>query len=165
MAITTSCFEGRFGLPRGSGSGSPSMADHSCSISAARSPTLRLLSTPGSAFHNAKSRLPLSGAACSSSFDATTISPPLTAAGLAAQRDTITADNVNAHGWVLLLVLRPAAAGSPLTLSSPTEATLLWIIFWRCWAPSEHGIAHPHWGLVLDRISSDGSTPKGPQSI
>src|SRR5215472_9966783 len=77
MAITTSCFEGRFGSPRGSGSGSLSIADHSCSISAARSPTLRLLSTPGSAFHNARSRLPLSGAASSSSFDETTISPSL----------------------------------------------------------------------------------------
>jgi hypothetical protein len=61
--------------------------------------------------------------------------------------------------------LRPAAAGSPLTLSSPTEATLLWIIFWRCWAPFEHGIAHPEQGLVLDGISSDGSTPKGLLSI
>src|SRR5499427_5725062 len=80
MAITTSCFEGRFGSGRGSGSGRLSMADHSCSINATRLPTFRLLSTPGSAFHNAKSRLPLSGAVCSSSFDVTTISPSLTVA-------------------------------------------------------------------------------------
>src|SRR5215469_4186649 len=70
------------GSPGGSGSGSLSIADHTCSISAARSPTLRLFSTPGSAFHNARSRLPLSGAASSSSFDETTISPSLTAAGV-----------------------------------------------------------------------------------
>src|SRR5215471_13171358 len=50
-----------------------------------RSPTFRLLSTPGSAFHNASSRLPLSGAACSSSFDVTTISPSLTLAGVLRQ--------------------------------------------------------------------------------
>src|SRR5215831_2285509 len=29
----------------------------------------------------------------------------------------------------------------PLTLSSPTKATLFRIILWRCWAPAEHGIA------------------------
>src|SRR5262249_9973988 len=121
MAITTSCFEGRFGSGRGSGSGSLSIADHSWSIRAPRPPTLRLLATAGSAFPTAKGRLPLSGGACSSSSDATTISPPLTAAGASRHSDTVTADNVNAHGWVLLLVLRPAAAGSPLTLSSPTE--------------------------------------------
>jgi hypothetical protein len=39
------------------------------------------LSTPGRAFHNANSRLPLSAAACSSWFDATAISPSLTVAG------------------------------------------------------------------------------------
>ena len=30
---------------------------------------------------------------------------------------------------------------TPLTLSSPTKATLFRIILWRCWAQSEHGIA------------------------
>src|ERR1700746_456961 len=39
------------------------------------------------------------------------------------------------------LVRRPAAAGGPLTLSSPAKATLLWIILWRCSATAEHGIA------------------------
>ena len=43
-------------------------------------PRLRF-STPGSAFHSASNRLALSGAACSSSFDATAISPLLTVAG------------------------------------------------------------------------------------
>src|SRR5215472_7575626 len=61
---------------------------------------------------------------------------------LAAQRDAVMADDVNAHGWVSWLVRRPAAAGvTPLTLSSLTKATRLWIILWRCCAAAEHGIA------------------------
>ena len=44
-------------------------------------PTFLRFSTPGRAFHSASSRLPLSGAACNSAFDATTISPSLTTAG------------------------------------------------------------------------------------
>ena len=63
------------------------------------------------------------------------------------------------------LVPRPAAAGSPLPLSSPTKATLLWIIFWRCWAPFEHGIAHPEQGPRIGRDQQHGSTPKGLLSI
>jgi hypothetical protein len=45
------------------------------------------------------SRLPLSGAACNSSLDATAISPSLTVGRrLAAQRDPVIADDVDAHG-------------------------------------------------------------------
>ena len=32
---------------------------------------------------------------------------------------------------------------TPLTLSSPTKASLFPIILWRCWARSEHGITQP----------------------
>src|ERR1700758_2265055 len=39
------------------------------------------IATPGRAFHNARSRLPLSGAACSFPFEATAISPSVTDAG------------------------------------------------------------------------------------
>src|SRR6202035_5244609 len=81
IAITTSCFEGGFGSGCGSGSGKASIADHSSSISASRSPTFFRFSTPGRAFHSASKRLALSGAARSSSFDATALSPSLTAAG------------------------------------------------------------------------------------
>src|SRR5215469_7761480 len=114
MAITTSCFVGRFGSSRGSGSGSLSIADHSCSISAARSPTLRLFSTPGSAFHNARSRLPLSGAASSSSFDETTISPSLTAAGASRHIAMLSLPMMQVRmGGFSWLARRPAAAGDP----------------------------------------------------
>src|SRR6516164_4123786 len=81
IAITAFCFDGRFPSEDGSGSGKASIADQSWSISASRSPTFRRFSTPGRAFHNANSRLPLSRAACNSSFDATAVSPSLTAAG------------------------------------------------------------------------------------
>src|SRR6516162_74109 len=57
---------------------------------------------------------------------------------LAAQRDAVIADDVGAHGGFSWLVRRPAAAGAPLTLSSPPKATLLWIILWRCCAAAEH---------------------------
>src|SRR5262245_13308357 len=78
--MTSFCFDGRFASD-GSGSGKASIADHSWSINTCRSPTLLRFSTPGSAFHNAKSRLPVSGAACNSSFEATAISPSFTVAG------------------------------------------------------------------------------------
>ena len=39
-------------------------------------------------------------------------------------------------GWIA-----PASPGAPLTLSSPTKASLFRIMLWRCWASSEHGIA------------------------
>jgi alpha-D-ribose 1-methylphosphonate 5-triphosphate synthase subunit PhnL len=52
-----------------------------------RSPTFFRFSTLGRAFHNANSRLPLSGAACSSSFEVTAISPSVTVAG--ASRDSV----------------------------------------------------------------------------
>jgi hypothetical protein len=47
-----------------------------------------------------------------SAFDATATSLSLTVEGLAAQRDSVIADDVDAHGWVLLLI-DPAAAGGP----------------------------------------------------
>ena len=46
---------------------------------------------------------PLSGAACNSSFDATAIAVIDGGRGLAAQRDSVIADDVDAHGWVLLM--------------------------------------------------------------
>src|SRR5215467_10352734 len=61
---------------------------------------------------------------------------------LAAERDAVIADDVGAHGWVLLVgPAAPLTPVTPLTLSSPTKATLLWIILWRCCATAEHGIA------------------------
>src|SRR6516225_9240504 len=57
---------------------------------------------------------------------------------LAAQRDAVITDDVGAHGWFSWLVRRHAAAGAPLTLSSPPKATPLWIILWRCCAAAEH---------------------------
>src|SRR6516162_9109763 len=61
---------------------------------------------------------------------------------LAAQRDSIVADDVDAHGWGLLADPAATAAGDPtLTLSSPTKATLFRIMLWRCYATAEHGIA------------------------
>src|ERR1700732_416442 len=38
---------------------------------------------------------------------------------------------------------RGSSAVTPLTLSSPTKATLFLIMLWRCWAGSEHGITWP----------------------
>jgi hypothetical protein len=61
---------------------------------------------------------------------------------LAAQCDAVIADDVGAHGWVLLI--GPAACWppvTPLTLSSPPKATPLWIILWRCSATAENEIA------------------------
>jgi len=60
---------------------------------------------------------------------------------LAAQRDSIIANNVDAHGWGLLVDPAATASGDPtLTLSSPTKATLFRILLWRCYATAEHGI-------------------------
>src|SRR5215472_756431 len=51
---------------------------------------------------------------------------------LAAQRDSIIADDVDAHGRVLRVVTRGRYRGGPtLTLSSPSKATLFRIILWR----------------------------------
>jgi Zinc-binding dehydrogenase len=55
---------------------------------------------------------------------------------LATQRDSVVADDVNAHGWVLLIDPAAVPPVTPLTLSSPTKATLFRIILWRCWAQS-----------------------------
>src|SRR5262249_62248595 len=61
---------------------------------------------------------------------------------LAAERDAVIADDVGAHGWVLLVgPAAPLPPVTPLTLSSPPKATLVWIILWRCSATAEHGIA------------------------
>jgi hypothetical protein len=68
----------------------------------------------------------------------------LTAAGrLAAQRDSVIADNVIAHEWVLLIDPAAAPPVTPLTLSSPTKATPFRIIPWHCSARFEHRIARP----------------------
>src|SRR5262249_16833833 len=37
---------------------------------------------------------------------------------------------------------------TPLTLSPPAKATLLWLILWRCCATAEHGIAQAKTALV-----------------
>src|ERR1700752_4892962 len=60
----------------------------------------------------------------------------------AAQRDPVVADDIDAHEWVLLINRRRFAV-TPLTLSSPTKASLFPIILWRCLAGSEHGITQP----------------------
>ena len=53
------------------------------------------------------------------------------------------------------LLPRPLPRVTPLTLSSPTKASLLWIILWRCWATPDHGIARPKpRGLHGNRPSS-----------
>src|SRR5262249_7711551 len=104
MAMTTSCFEGRFASARGSGSGSLSIAAHSCSISASRSPTFRLLSTPGSAFHNARSRFAVERGGLQFLLRRDD-NLAVTDCGrrLAAQCDAVIADDIGAHGWVLLV--------------------------------------------------------------
>src|SRR5215831_15765760 len=50
----------------------------------------------------------------------------------AAERDSVIANDVDAHRWILLFD-PAAAAGDPLTLSSPTKASLFWIISWHYW--------------------------------
>src|SRR6202030_2441153 len=62
---------------------------------------------------------------------------------LAAQRDSVVPDYVDAHEWVLLIDPAAVPPVTPLTLSSPTKATPFPIILWRCWARSEHGITQP----------------------
>jgi len=85
---------------------------HSRPIRGQRSPTVLLFSAPAE-----RSTAP--AAACAerrsrnSAFDATATSPSLTVEGLAAQRDSVNADNVDAHGWVLLIDPAAAAAGDP----------------------------------------------------
>src|SRR6202022_516611 len=62
---------------------------------------------------------------------------------LAAQRDPVVADDINAHEWGAPDRPGGGSAVTPLTLSSPTEASQFPIILWRCWAGSEHGITQP----------------------
>src|ERR1700731_1570111 len=61
----------------------------------------------------------------------------------AAQRDPVVADYINAHKWGAPDRPGGGSAVTPLTLSSPTKASLFPIILWRCWAGSEHGITQP----------------------
>src|SRR5215469_12468156 len=60
---------------------------------------------------------------------------------LAAEGDSVIADGIDAHGYLLF----PATASPPLVTPLPlyweTKATLYWIIPLRCSARSEHGIA------------------------
>src|SRR5215471_6943988 len=46
---------------------------------------------------------------------------------------------VGSPGWLD----GPLPPVTPLTLSSPAKATLLWIILWRCSNIAGHGIARP----------------------
>jgi hypothetical protein len=46
---------------------------------------------------------------------------------LSAQRNSVIANHVDAHGGFSWLIPRPVAAGDPLTLSLPTKATPFWI--------------------------------------
>src|SRR5215469_12677052 len=104
MAITTSCFEGRFASARGFGSGSLSIADHSCSISAARSPTLRLLSTPGQRVPQCQKPLAVERGGQQFLFRRNDHLAVIDCGWrFAAQRDAVIADDVGAHGWVLLV--------------------------------------------------------------
>ena len=46
---------------------------------------------------------------------------------------------------------------TPLTLSSPTKASLFRIILWRCLAASEHGITQPKpHDLFATRLAAQG---------
>src|SRR6266403_1787460 len=51
--------------------------------------------------------------------------------------------DVDAHGWVLLIDPAAVPPVTPLTLSTPTKASLFPIMLWRCLAGSEHGITQP----------------------
>src|SRR5205085_6016941 len=61
---------------------------------------------------------------------------------LAAQRDSVMANDVDAHGGFSWLVPRPLPRMTPLTLSLLAKATPFRIILWRCCAPAVHRIAH-----------------------
>src|SRR5215472_18688080 len=68
------------------------------------------------------------------------------------------------------LARRPAAAGDPLTLSSPPKATPLWIILWRCSNMAGHGIARNQERALADingslnGRSANTTTPASTQS-
>src|SRR5215472_14744110 len=92
MAITTSCFEGRFGLPRGSGSGSLAVANPSPLIDTGeRVPQCQkpLAVERGGQQFLFRRNDHLAVIDCGWRF--------------AAQRDAVIADDVGAHGWVLLV--------------------------------------------------------------
>src|SRR4029077_10657285 len=60
---------------------------------------------------------------------------------LAAQHDSVIGDNVDAHGWVLLVDPVVYRRVPTLTLSSPTKASLFLMISWHSWARAQPGIA------------------------
>jgi len=62
---------------------------------------------------------------------------------LAAEGDSVIADDVDAHGWVLLVDSAAVPPVTSLTLSSPTKATPFRIMPGRRLASSEHRIARP----------------------
>src|SRR5215470_14969631 len=81
---------------------------------------------------------------------------------LAAQRDSVIADNVNAHGWVLLIDPATVPPVTPLTLSLPVKATAFRIIPWRCSARFEHRIARPRtrdlrWRIFFSKAAKKGT--------
>src|SRR5260221_7576432 len=82
-----------------------------------------------------RSGLPLSGAARSSFIRCNGNLAVIDCRGrLAAQRDSVVADDIDAREWVLLI--DPAAVPP-----RPHSRSLrFWIILWRCWAAIEHGI-------------------------
>src|SRR5215467_9195055 len=58
----------------------------------------------------------------------------------------------------------PLPPVTPLTLSSPTKATLLWVILWRSCATAEHGIAQAtlHWfQSAIIRCTAGVGGPRG----
>src|SRR3984893_16799811 len=86
----------------------------------------------------------------------------------AAQRDPVVADDINAHEWGAPDRPGGGAAVTPLTLSSPTKASLFPIILWRCLAGSEHGITQPRphdlrW--VVRRAAGPKPLPHKPNTV
>src|SRR6202040_3425372 len=87
---------------------------------------------------------------------------------LAAQRDSVVADDINAHEWGAPDRPGGGSAVTPLTLSSPTKASLFPIILWRCLAGSEHGITRPRphdlrW--VVRRAAGPKPLPHKPNTV
>src|ERR1700739_4548698 len=85
---------------------------------------------------------------------------------LAAQRNPVIADDVDAHWWVLLIGPATAAAGDPHSRSlRRPKPVYSGLILWRCWATAEHGIAQPK-PCSLRHIDCNGrKPPKGGRTV
>jgi hypothetical protein len=58
-----------------------------------------------------------------------------------AERDSVIADDVDAHGWVLLIDPAAAAAGDHTEALFANQASLFWMISWNCWVRTQPAIA------------------------